>query len=167
MMRSRLNNGALGALLAGLLAACCTGCATPSASPPPDPMADASPQRTVTGNWHAREGVLYQRNWGVDIIGVRRLSSGYMLRLNYRVVDPEKAKPLFDKKVRPFIIDEATGARLAIPAMENVGELRQTASPVMDKTYYMIFGNPEQLVKSGGRVSIVIGDLRVDGFIVD
>lgn len=123
--------------------------------------------RADTGNWHARQGVLFQRNWGVDIVGVRRVSSGYMLRLNYRVVDPDKAKPLFDKKVRPFLIDEASGARLAVPAMENVGELRQTSAPVADRTYFIIFGNPEKLVKSGGHVSIVIGDLRIDGFTVD
>ena len=90
-----------------------------------------------------------------------------MLRLTYRVVDPDKARALFDKKLRPFLIDEVTGARLAVPAMENVGELRQTAQPVVDRNYFMIFGNPEKLVKSGGRVSIVIGDLHVDGFVVD
>jgi hypothetical protein len=121
----------------------------------------------AAGNWHARQGVYFQRSWGIDVVGVRRVSSGYMLRLNYRVVDPDKAKPLFDKKVKPFLIDEVTGARLAVPAMENVGELRQTGSPVKDRTYFVIFGNPEKLVKSGALVSIVIGDLRVDGFTVD
>ncbi len=121
----------------------------------------------LTGNWHAREGMLVERNWGVEIIGVRRVSSGYMLRLSYRVVDVDKARPLFDKKVRPFVIDEVTGARLAVPAMENIGELRQTAAPVADRDYFMIFGNPEKLVRSGGRISIVLGDLRIDGFTVD
>jgi hypothetical protein len=131
------------------------------------PTAPSRGARLVTGNWHAREGMLVERKWGVEIIGVRRVSSGYMLRLSYRVVDVDKARPLFDKKVRPFVIDEVTGARLAVPAMENIGELRQTAAPVEDRDYFMIFGNPEKLVQSGGRISIVLGDLRIDGFTVD
>jgi hypothetical protein len=120
-----------------------------------------------SGDWHAREGMYFQRNWGVEIVGLRRVASGYMLRLDLRVVDPEKARPLFDQKVRPYVIDEVSGARLAVPAMENVGELRQTAKPTADRTYFMIFGNPEKIVKPGGLVTIVIGNFRVDGYTVD
>jgi len=122
---------------------------------------------TAQQTWHARYSDRYKRNWGVDIAGVRRVSSGYMLRLSYRVVDAEKARPLFDKKSRPYLIDNKTGARLAVPAMENVGELRQTAAPVADRTYFVIFGNPGKLVEPGSRVSIVIGDFRADDVVVD
>jgi hypothetical protein len=153
------------ALLGGslLLMGCAAGRAPTAAVAPVNPRGE----RSAPGNWHAREGVLVQRKWGVEVIGVHRVSSGYMLRLNYRVVDAAKARPLFDKKVRPFVIDEVTGARLAVPAMENIGELRQTAAPVEDRDYFIIFGNPEKLVKSGGRISIVLGDMHIDGFIVD
>jgi hypothetical protein len=117
--------------------------------------------------WHARFSERYKRNWGVDIAGVRRVSSGYMLRMSYRVVDAGKAAPLFDKRARPYLIDNKTGARLAVPAMENIGELRQTSTPIADRTYFMIFGNPGKLVEPGDRVSIVIGDFRADEVIVD
>ncbi|WP_175107885.1 hypothetical protein [Pararobbsia alpina] len=120
-----------------------------------------------SGDWHAREGMYFQRNWGVEIVRLRRVASGYMLRLDFRVVDPDKARPLFDQKVGPYVIDEVTGARLAVPAMENVGELRQTAKPTADRTYFMIFGNPEKIVKPGGLVTIVIGNFWVDGYTVD
>ncbi len=119
-----------------------------------------------SGDWHAREGVYFQRNWGVDIVGVRPVSSGYMLEFRYRVLDPKKAKALNNKKARPYLIDEATGIRLAVPSMENIGELRQVAAPEADRTYFMIFGNPGKLVKSGNRVSVVIGDFRVTGLTV-
>jgi hypothetical protein len=157
----------LAGFLAGSFLLATTDAATVRASAANSPDSAASASRALAGNWHAREGMYIQRQWGVDIISVRRVSSGYMLRLSYRVVDPEKARPLFDKKVRPFVIDEVTGARLAVPAMENVGELRQTSAPVEDRTYFVIFGNPEKLVKSGAHVSIVIGDMRIDGFTVD
>lgn len=39
----------------------------------------------------------------------------------YRVLDANKAKALNDKKAQPFLVDEATGAKLFIPEMEKVG----------------------------------------------
>ncbi|MDB6085430.1 MAG: putative transrane protein [Gammaproteobacteria bacterium] len=117
--------------------------------------------------WQARYNDRYKREWGVDIAGVRRVSSGYMLRFSYRVVDPAKAAPLLDEKAKPYLYDVASGARFAVPAMENVGELRQTGKPVPDRTYFVIFGNPGKLVRSGSRVRIVIGNFEVDDLVVD
>jgi hypothetical protein len=125
-----------------------------------------APQASGAANWSARYGEHYVRTWGVEIIGVRRVSSGSMLEFRYRVVDAEKAKALIEKSSKPYLFDEASGATLAVPALEKVGEVRQTAKPVVDRTYYMIFGNPSQIVKPGNRVSVVIGKFRVDGIIV-
>jgi hypothetical protein len=127
----------------------------------------ASVGNKVEGDWHARHGLSFQRNWGVDIVGVRRVSSGLMLRFDYRVVDPEKASVLTDRKARPYLIDEATGAALAVPAMENIGELRQVAPLETTRTYFMIFGNPGGLVKQGGRVTLVVGTFRAEGLEVN
>jgi hypothetical protein len=115
----------------------------------------------------SRSSLFFKRNWGIDIVGVHPVSSGQMLAFRYRVLDDVKAKPLFDKTHKPYLIDEATGTRLAVPAMENVGELRQDVTPAIDRIYYTIFGNPGKLVKAGSRVSIVIGDFHIDGLIVD
>ena len=125
-----------------------------------------TPSPSASGNWHAREGVYYQRAWGVDIVGVKRVSSGYMLEFSYRVLDAGKAKYLSDKTARPYLLDEVSDARLSVPAMENIGELRQTAPPTVGRIYYVIFGNPGKLVKPGNRVSVVIGKFRVDGLVV-
>ena len=126
----------------------------------------AEPAPSAT-DWRARQSLYYKRNWGVEIIGVKPVSSGFMLAFKYRVLDPEKARLLNDRKTRAFLRDEATGNVLSVPAMENVGELRTGAAPEADRTYFMIFGNPGRLVKSGSRVSVVAGALHVDGLIVD
>ncbi len=117
--------------------------------------------------WHSRNAERYKREWGVDIVGVRPVSSGYMLRFAYRVLDPVKAAPLFDERAKPYLYDAASGARMAVPAMENIGELRQTPQPKADRTYFVIFGNPGKLVKSGGHVRIVIGKFEAGDLIVD
>jgi hypothetical protein len=130
----------------------------------PTPKPETKPE--TVASWQARHGLYFQRKWGVDIVGVRPVSSGYMLRFDYRVTDPAKAAALNDRKARPYLIDEATRTALAIPAMEKVGELRQVAPFEVNRTYFMIFGNPGKLVKRGSRVTIVVGNFRVEGLVV-
>jgi hypothetical protein len=120
-----------------------------------------------TASWQARHGMFFRRNWGVEIVGVRRISSGLMLRFDYRVLDATRAVALNDRKARPYLIDEITSTALAVPAMEKVGELRQVAPYQSNRTYFMIFGNPGGLVKHGGRVTLVMGNLRAEGLVVE
>jgi len=108
----------------------------------------------------------YQLTWGVDILGVEVVSSGFMLRFSYRVLDANKAKVLNDKKLTPYLFDQATGAKLEIPAMEKVGQLRQTATPEDGRVYWMIFGNTDSIVKRGSRVGIKIGAFHAEGLVV-
>jgi hypothetical protein len=86
-----------------------------------------------------------------------------MLRFDWRVLDPEKAAVLSDRKTRPYVIDEATGTVLAVPALENIGELRQVAPLEVARTYFIIFGNPGGLVKAGGKITLVAGAFRIEG----
>lgn len=109
----------------------------------------------------------YKRKWGVDVVGIRLVSSGAMLRFSYRVIDAEKAKPLNDKRWNPYLVDEATGAKLGVPEMDKVGKLRQTGATEEGRIYWMVFGNPGQLVKHGNLVDVVIGNFRADGIVVE
>lgn len=125
------------------------------------------PRPETVASWQARHGLFFRRNWGVEILGVRRVSSGLMLRFDYRVLDPSRAVALNDKKARPYLIDQATQTALAVPAMENVGELRQVAPYQANRSYFIIFGNPGGMVKHNGRVTLVVGNLRAQGLVVE
>ena len=141
---------------------------TSEAMPVPGaPAPPAKPSTESASAWHARQGSFYKRNWGVDIVGVKSVSSGSMLRFSYRVLDADKAKAFNDKKAIPYLVDEATGARFFIPEMEKVGKLRQTAPPVNGRIYWMVFGNAGKLLKTGSHVDVVIGKVRVDGLVVE
>jgi hypothetical protein len=153
---------AAGCLLTGVYA-----CAARSAERPVSAETLTAPVAATGAHWRSRDSLYYKRNWGVEIIGIRPVSSGYMLAFRYRVLDPEKAKVLNDRHSRAYLRDEATGTVLAVPAMENIGELRTGSAPEADRTYFMIFGNPGKLVKSGSRVTVVAGNLHIDGLIVD
>jgi hypothetical protein len=154
-------------LIAGCLALSIpVGAATTVANPSIVEPATLEPMQAAA-DWRVRQGLYYKRNWGVEVIGVHPVSSGFMLAFRYRVLDAKKAKPVNDLKGKAYLIDEATHTRLAVPALENVGELRTGAAPEIDRNYFMIFGNPGRLVKAGSRVSVVIGEFHVEDMIVN
>jgi|GEM_PF-678778 len=103
--------------------------------------------------------------WGIEILGVRQSAAGHMLDFRYRVVDAEKASPLFVRQTKPYLIDQASGKVLAVPNLAKVGPLRSSNQPQAGRTYWMFFGNPG-VVKAGGKVSVVIGDFKVENLTV-
>jgi hypothetical protein len=90
-----------------------------------------------------------------------------MLDFRYRVLDAEKAAPLFDRKQKAYLIDQATGAKFLVPESPKVGAMRTTRPPKQDKNYFIIFVNPGRYVKQGNKVTVVIGDFRAENLIVE
>jgi hypothetical protein len=109
----------------------------------------------------------YESTWGVDIIGVKAVESGTMLRFSYRILDADKAQALNDKKVTPELYDLTSHSRLEVPSMEKVGQLRQSSAVEQGHVYWMVFSNPERYVKPGTRVDIRIGQFLAQGLLVE
>jgi hypothetical protein len=105
--------------------------------------------------------------WGVDELRVKVAESGELIRFNYRVVDPQKATALNDKKAEPELLDPKAGVKLTVPQMEKVGKLRQSSAPKPGLTYWMAFSNPTLAVKRGHRVDVVIGSFRATNLLVE
>jgi hypothetical protein len=109
----------------------------------------------------------YQGAWGVDELHVKVAESGEIIRFNYRVLDPAKAKVLNDKKIEPELDDVQAQVKLVVPEMEKVGKLRQQSAPKAGMTYWMAFSNPTLAVKRGHRVDVVIGPFRANNLVVE
>jgi hypothetical protein len=124
-----------------------------------------SPYRTMPLTEKAKQ--TYVSVWGIDQVKVNYTSSGNLIRFSYRVLDPQLAKPLSDKKLTPLLIGQRSHAVLKIPVMEKIGPLRQAAAPEKGKDYWMVFSNKGQLVKPGDRVDVVIGSFRAEGLLVE
>lgn len=122
---------------------------------------------TSVGRYSRRAEMYYEGVWGVGELSVRAAESGQLIRFNYRVLDPEKAAPLNDKKVEPALYDAQAGVKLVVPQMEKVGKLRQTPTPKAGMVYWMAFSNPTRVVKPGHRVDIVIGSFRANNLPVE
>jgi len=102
-----------------------------------------------------------EEKWGVHIEGIKVSAAGYMLDFRYRVIDAEKAVALLDPRFKPFLMDQASGARFVVPAPAKIGPLRQTnrgGKPIAGRTYFILFANPGKYVKPGNKVSVNIGE---------
>src|SRR5580700_2628165 len=99
-----------------------------------------------------RAEMYYEGVWGVGELRVKTAESGELIRFNYRVLDPEKAAALNNKKAEPQLFDPQAGVKLVVPQMEKVGKLRQESTPKVGMTYWMAFSNPTLVVKRGHRV---------------
>jgi hypothetical protein len=108
-----------------------------------------------------------EKKWGVRPLSVRQTADGHMLDFRYRVVDEQKAAPLFSPKIKPLLVDENTGAVMAVPNVPKVGSMRSTRKPVRDRTYFMLFANPQKHIQPGHKVTVVIGDCRVEHLVVE
>ena len=128
--------------------------------------ADADAAATVAETFDASDPALV-RKWGVRVEGVRLSAAGYMLDFRYRVVDARKAKPLFARKAKPVLTDEATGARMSVPVPPKTGALRNSDEPKAGRTYFMFFANPGRFIAPGSRVTLAIGPFRVSGIRVE
>lgn len=101
------------------------------------------------------------KDWGIEVIGLHLTAAGYMLDFRYRVTDPAKAAPIFLRKSQPVLIDEATGHKFSVARPPTVGPLRSSQPPQSGRTYFMLFGNPGGFVKAGGKVTVEVGQFRV------
>jgi hypothetical protein len=152
-----------------LCALCGSAAVAQSEQQPPAPAqsAPAAGQRRALNHTSRHATMYYESMWGVDSLRVKLAESGELVRFDYRVLDPEKAAALSDKKAEPELYDAEAGVKLEVPQMEKVGKLRQSSTPKGGMTYWMAFSNPTRVVKRGHRVDVVIGSFRANNLVVE
>jgi hypothetical protein len=126
-----------------------------------------APSRYLPNRFAGRAGVYYKTVWGIDSLSVKWAESGELIRFSWRVLDPQKAKVLNDKKIEPSLIDQRAGVSLVVPTLEKVGQLRQSQPPEAGRSYWMAFSNKGRLIRRGDRVEVVAGPFRAENLVVD
>ena len=140
----------------------------PDAKWQPPPMPEPAPYATV--NISPEKAKELVDKWGVELLGMRLTTAGYMMDFRFRVLDADKALPLFDHRIKPHVVAERSNIKLPVPMATKVGAFRPTnrgKNIKADKTYYMIFGNPDRHAKAGEKVTVVIGDFKVEHLMVN
>ncbi len=107
-----------------------------------------------------------REKWGIEVTSLRMAVAGHMVDFRYRVLDPEKAETLFVRSNKPYLIDQASKKVLAVPNLGKVGPLRTSNKPQQGRIYWMFFGNGGGLVQPGSKITVIIGDFRVENLVV-
>ena len=93
---------------------------------------------------------------GVRVIRVAVTGDGGLVDLRYQVVDADKAQTVHD--LPPLLIDEATGGVVMRPWM---GHSHMNA-PKLGISYFVLFENTGTLIRRGSRVTVQLGDARLE-----
>jgi len=105
--------------------------------------------------------------WGIEVSSLRLSAGGNMIDFRYKVDDPALAGILADPAIKPYLIDQASGYTFLIPNTPKLGPLRQSADQLTPgRIYFMLFSNPGRFIKSGNKVTVVIGDFRAENLTV-
>jgi hypothetical protein len=113
------------------------------------------------------EALGLEQKWGITVRNVRLTAAGRMVDFRYRVVDPDKAWTLLQKERKAYMVDQKTGKQLAVPTTK-LGPLRQTAvKPTQNRDYIILFTNTGSIVKTGDKVTVVIGDFKAENLTVE
>jgi len=111
--------------------------------------------------------VSIEEQWGIEVLQIRLSAAGYMLDFRYKVVDPDKAIPVLSRRAKSYLIDQATGTKMQIP-ITKIGSIRQTTlKPEAGRIYFTIFANPGKLIKPGNKITVAIGDMRIEDLVVN
>jgi len=106
-----------------------------------------------------------EKHWGIQIERLRLTAAGHMLDFRYRVTDVEKAKPLFLRQTKPYLVSQS-GAKIGVFSSPKLGPLRHSYEPEAGKVYWTFFPNHNKL-KAGDLVTIIIGDFKAENVKVE
>lgn len=129
--------------------------------------AQAAPFTTISTAIQKRMSSVHEAS-GIKVERITYAVGGMKLDLRYRITDIEKAKQVFTNKTPLALIDQATGTIMGVPNMPKVGKLRQIPNQnEMWRVYWIMFDNPGALVRRGGKVTLVIGDIKIKDLVVE
>lgn len=108
-----------------------------------------------------------QKKWGIQLVAMRMTAADHMLDFRYKVLDGKKASELFKRENKPFALHQKSGKALTVQNTAKIGPLRNTNTPKEGRTYWMFFRNYRGLVDKGDKVTVKIGDFRVENIVVE
>lgn len=107
------------------------------------------------------------RDYGIEVVGMYPAVGGRVLDLRYKILDTAKAALLPNEPGNIYLIDEATGAATKMPNSPRHGSIPQNPQKLeVGRTYSLSFPNQGRL-KSGSKVTLVIGNLRAEHLTVE
>jgi hypothetical protein len=130
----------------------------------------ASPSRALVDTRGQVESVAPEsplsipEQWGIEITKVGVAAGGKALDLRYKVVDVAKASSMLYLTNFVYIMNQSNKQALIVPFQR---ENQTSQKLVAGKTYFALLPNKEERVKSGSKVTVVLGGSRAENLVVN
>ncbi|MCF8062948.1 MAG: hypothetical protein K9M82_10565 [Deltaproteobacteria bacterium] len=107
-----------------------------------------------------------EKQWGIRPLTLRLTGAGHFLDFRYLVTDSEKAGPILSRNNKAFLENQSTGKVFPVPVTK-LGSMRSTTrKPEENRQYFMLFANTDSRIKKGDVVAVIVGDVKVEGLVV-
>lgn len=127
---------------------------TPSVSTPPAAKVATSPEMDAM-----------REQFGLEVTSVT--NRGPMVEVRLLVSDPQKAGPIVVSTEGRFMINQETGIKITSPKMTHARLLpSKSGGAVVDRNTAAWFDNTTGLIKSGDKVTIILGEYRLTDLVV-
>ena len=104
---------------------------------------------------------------GVQIASMRLTGADHFVDLRYRILDPEKASAFTDRNEQMFVVDRSTGTTHPV-TRNKLGPMRSSGMKIeVNRQYNVMFSNVNKAIKAGSKVTLLVGDQRIEGLTVE
>ena len=120
--------------------------------------------------WQATRGVqlpgtpasaeVVEAQWGIRIEHIGVSADGGLIDFRFVVVDPDKAAPLLSVENRPRLFVEDSGAMV-----DSLMHPPHSNEPAPGQSHFLLYNNTGGAIRRGTSVSVLLGDLRLEGVI--
>ena len=105
---------------------------------------------------------------GIKPVAIRLTAAGTMVDFRYSVLDSRKSLPMFSRKTKTFLVEQASGEQFPMPADTKLGPLRSSSrEPLVGREYFIFFMNPGGVLKHGSKVAVVVGDMKIENLTIE
>jgi hypothetical protein len=95
---------------------------------------------------------------GIEVLGIRLLAGGDLARLDFRVVDYDRARETFRGEIA--VLPAGGTHALAVLNTGRLGPMRQRPSR-SGKKQFVLFTNAGRALEPGATAEVVLGDARI------
>jgi len=101
-----------------------------------------------------------EAQWGIRIQHIGVSADGGLIDFRFVVIDPDKAAPLLSVENRPRLYVEASGA-----LVDSLMHPPHSHEPTPGQSHFLLYHNTGGAIQRGASVSVVIGEMRLEGVI--
>jgi len=99
----------------------------------------------------------------VEVVQLQLVENREFVGVRFRMVGDDRFDP---EAAEIYLVDESTGERFSVVRLQRIGRIAEFSVPGEKDVHHIMFRNREGKLKSGSRVTVVVGAARQEHLLV-